>query len=233
MIKPGDIGVVRGKSPISAAIRFFTRRGALGAYIGPMILTTMLWYGLFFWAAPVLIWIFFSWMVLGEPTWASHIRLYVTGGETPAHCEIVEANLCGLQWKKLPYIENEQVYRANNLSDADTAAIAKEALRWIGLPYGFGALALFALDYLVGLGVWNVSFFRKMVSLRRAPVCSSAAVVLYAHTEAAGKDFGVKDPRLASPGVIHDFVRYAGHHYKVYPPSLVDLYGHGSETVTK
>lgn len=207
LIQPGDIGITHSKRLVPKLIQFFTRRGALGVYVAPVLATVLIVFQLYWVVVFPFVWFLASYFRLEERTWANHVRLYVTGGANPWECEVIEALSCGIMWRRLWGKTKEDIYRAANLTGTDTEKILEAAKTWVGKPYGFGALFLFMADYVLGLGIWDVFFFRKMVALRRAPVCSTAAVVWYAHVNGAGKNFGADDPRLVSPDTIHDFVR--------------------------
>lgn len=90
------------------------------------------------------------------------------------------------------------VFRPINLSQSDADLIYEEAGRLINRPYGWGKIALHAMDYCIG----NKYFFRKIGGLDRFPICSYLVAAAY---NAAGKDFGVSTSE-ASPDDIWDFV---------------------------
>ncbi len=90
------------------------------------------------------------------------------------------------------------VFRPRNLATAELDAIYAKACEFINRKYGYGKIALHALDYLIG----GRYFFRRVGRVDNYPICSYLVAEAYG---SAGLHFGVAD-NAASPDDIWDFV---------------------------
>jgi hypothetical protein len=102
------------------------------------------------------------------------------------------------------------VYRPQNLSAAEQAAIVAAAQGYVGRTYGYLAVAAHVLDWCL-LGAY---FARRLVRMDRYPICSW----LVAHAFGkADKHFGVA-AGMATPDDIWDFVTTRPRSYTLIRP---------------
>lgn len=131
-----------------------------------------------------------------SPTRVTHAALMVS----PTH--LVEATI-GKPVSVSRY-EHGEVWRPLNVSKHDRGHIVSRALSHVGKPYGYGKVALAALDGLLG----GAYLFRRLAIMEGFPICSWLVADAYS---SRGRMFGV-DVRAATPDDIDDFVR-SSHHY--------------------
>lgn len=129
------------------------------------------------------------------PSWTSHCAIAVDS------VNIVEALSRGVVERRLDTAyptSRVRVYRPINIPQSTLVHIARRAEKFVGRPYGFGKLALHALDGMLG----GMYVFRRLAFLDRYPICSFVVASAYADE---GFHFGVPE-REATPDDIHDFV---------------------------
>lgn len=126
--------------------------------------------------------------------WASHVALAVWDQH------VVEAIPPRVVMRPMPYARGPklQVWRPLNLTEGDRAIVCREAVTYVGQPYGFSKLALHAL----GLSRFAV--------LDGYPICSWVVASSYTR---AGFTFGI-DPSRADPDHIHDYCRSHAEKYR-------------------
>ena len=136
-----------------------------------------------------------------SPTIANHVGIIgYEGYELKAWG--IEAINAGVKFHQLYDRYGHQgeisVFRPINLSENESNTIFAEACKLINRPYGWGKIALHALDYCIG----NKYLFRRAAKIDKFPICSYLVAKAF---QAAGKEFGVSE-REASPDDIWDFV---------------------------
>jgi len=137
----------------------------------------------------------------GEPKpWVSHVAIAVNT------TDIVEALGEGVVQRKLSAVYKPRqirVFRPLNIPEAALRRIAHHAQLSVGQKYGWGKVALQALD-----AMFNVRFFRNFAVVDGWPICSwllGAAYAIESYT------FGV-DTRYLTPDDIADYV--STHHQR-------------------
>lgn len=157
---------------------------------------------------------FFTRRPVWEGSRTSHVGVCVRGGPLE-QARFVSATAAGVEehgfWPSLTW----RLYRPINLEAYDRQRLVWRAKAWEGRPYGFVSLLLFAADWVIGLGVFDVFLYRRLISPSDWPVCSTAGFVHDAFRAAAGKDFGMDDPRRVTPDDLEDFCReHDGRYYR-------------------
>lgn len=92
-----------------------------------------------------------------------------------------------------------EVWRPRNIDADALGRIVMNGLGFLHSPYGYGKIALHALDGLLG----GAYLFRRMAFVKQWPICSYVVAAAYA---SEGYTFGVS-ARGATPDDIHDFVK--------------------------
>jgi len=197
-------------------IHYGGRRGLLGVTAGPLLLLFNLGLGLLwsylgiFWVSVALsLWIVVSAILLeGRCLW-DHCMVFVTTGILGHSAGAVEAWTNKGMSRTLPRSvpENFELWRPRNLTAGQKAAVIVRLESRIGIPYSKKAIVMFGLDYIVGLGLWDVFLFRKHFLTDEDLVCSTYAAVGFweAMNHVAGYNFGVKHWRMIAPDTISDF----------------------------
>lgn len=104
-----------------------------------------------------------------------------------------------------------RIYRAITLNSVESAEILRSAETTVGRRYGYGKIALHALDAAVSrVFRRDVKLFRRF-AFSKQPICSWD---LAHHWQAAGKSFGVAVD-VATPDDIDDFCKRRSDHYEL------------------
>lgn len=151
---------------------------------------------------------FFTRRIGESRTKVNHVGLVVEGGPF-GRAVIVEA-LRAVERHRLADAyggadDEVAVYRAFHLSPAQLARVVAKAESYVGQRYGYGKIALHALDWVLQ----GAYVFRRLGRMDDYPICSW--LVAHAYAE-AGVHFGVA-PGAATPDDVWDHVTSRPHEF--------------------
>jgi hypothetical protein len=229
-VQAGDIYVSGGREGWGERlIHFGTQRGALGVYVGGPLLALSLLLGLFIgngWTLTasiiLVVWIAVSIAMLEPKTWADHVMVAVTDGIL-GEATFAESTISGGLRLSHPAGKAPRwvLYRIPDLKDADKQNVASHASILVanGGKYRVKLNVAFGLDYVLGLGLFDVRLFRKNLVAKAANVCSAFVWRVYRECGIPGFE---RDPRLVSPD---DFVDIGNRRWEIV--------GHGPSRTVK
>lgn len=206
-VRAGDIYISGGRATwAERAIHFGTRKGVLGLVLGPIFIILGILFGMnVFLMIALGVWVLVSAVELEGRSWADHAMMFVDDGVL-GYAQAIESSYSGgcvrLTTPK-GSAPRYRIWRPADLSEYGRARLVRTALTHLGEPYRMKLNVAFGLDYLLGLGLFDVFVFRRFLVAKKANVCS--VFVWRVFQEELGLDFGQEDPRRVSPDTLDDF----------------------------
>ena len=135
---------------------------------------------------------------------ATHVARVMVGAELLKDCLVVEAVASGVKLQKFGKPYKCVVYRARDLTSAESDCLHREALKLKGTRYGYVRIVAHALDWIKTAGKLDSFWFRRKVKGGNLAGRECSNVVAWLWSKCRGKFFGVP-AYAASPDDIDDY----------------------------